>query len=117
MTGQAADKVWLSEEQHTITALLEARLSSDPDSEYLDVCGGKFSARQVDDVACRLANAFAGLGVRQGDRVASLVENSPEAMLAWWGAIRGGHVSVPVNTAYKGRYLHRARPCSRFRRR
>lgn len=37
--------------------------------------------------------------------MASLIENSPEAMLAWWGAIRGGHVAVPVNTAYKGHYL------------
>jgi carnitine-CoA ligase len=99
-------EIWVSDEQHTIPSLLEARLESDPDSEYLDVCGAKFSARQVDDVACRLANGLRGLGVQPGERVATLVENSPEAMLAWWGAIRGGHVAVPVNTAYKGRYLH-----------
>jgi crotonobetaine/carnitine-CoA ligase len=97
--------IWISEKQTTIPSLLEDRLSSDPDSEYLDVCGRKFSARQVDDTACRIANGLADLGVRQGDRVASLVENSAEAMLAWWGAIRGGHVAVPVNTAYKGQYL------------
>ena len=99
------DRIWTSETQHTIPSLLEARLSSDPDGEYLDVCGTTFTARQVDDTACRLANALAELGVRPGDRVATLVENSPEAMLAWWGAVRGGHVAVPVNTAYKGQYL------------
>ena len=26
-------------------------------------------------------------------------------MLAWWGAVRGGFVAVPINTAYKGQYL------------
>ncbi len=40
-----------------------------------------------------------------GDRVATLIENSPEATLAWWGAITAGAVAVPVNTAYKGSYL------------
>jgi crotonobetaine/carnitine-CoA ligase len=99
------EKIWISEEQHTIGALLDARLDSDPNGEYLDVCGSKFTAAEVDAVACRMANGLAGLGVRPGDRVASLIENSGEAMLAWWGAIRGGHVAVPVNTAYKGQYL------------
>jgi crotonobetaine/carnitine-CoA ligase len=99
------DRVWISGDQTTIPALLEARLTSDPNSEYLDVCGSKFTAAEVHDIACRLAQGLAGLGVQPGDRVATLLENSPEAMLAWWGAIRGGFVSVPVNTAYKGQYL------------
>ena len=43
--------------------------------------------------------------MRPGDRVATLVENSAEAMLAWWGIVRGGAVAVPINTAYKGEYL------------
>ena len=98
-------ETWVSEEQHTIPALLAARLESDPDSEYLDVCGDTFTARQVHDIGCRLANAIGQLGVQQGDRVATLVENSGEAMLAWWGAVLGGHVAVPINTAYKGEYL------------
>jgi crotonobetaine/carnitine-CoA ligase len=100
-----SDRIWISEDQHTIPQLLEARLESDPDGEYLDVCGAKYTAAQVDEVACRMANGLAGLGVRSGDRVASLIENSAEAMLSWWGSIRGGHVAVPINTAYKGQYL------------
>jgi carnitine-CoA ligase len=98
-------ETWVSETQHTIPSLLEARLESDPDGEYLDVCGEKFTASQVNDAACRLANAYADVGVQRGDRVATLVENSGDAMLAWWGAVRGGHVAVPINTAYKGEYL------------
>jgi carnitine-CoA ligase len=100
-----SDRVWISEAQQTVTGLLEGRLASDPDGEYLDVCGTKVSAADVCSVANRVANSLADLGVRPGDRVATLVENSAEAMLAWWGIVRGGAVAVPVNTAYKGEYL------------
>jgi crotonobetaine/carnitine-CoA ligase len=100
-----ADSVWISGEQHTVPDLLERRLEADPDGEYLDVCGTKVSARDVAETANRLANAYLEMGVRPGDRVATLIENSAEAMFAWWGAVRAGAIAVPVNTAYKGEYL------------
>ena len=96
---------WISGEQHTITSLLDRRLSDDPDSQYLDVCGVTFTAAEVNTTASKLANALHALGVRPGDRVANLVENSPEGLLSWFGAIRGGSIAVPINTAYKGQYL------------
>jgi carnitine-CoA ligase len=103
--GDVAESVWISGEQQTVLGLLEQRLESDPDAEYLDVCGTKTTAAEVADTANRLANALAGLGVAPGDRVATLIENSAEAMLAWWGIVRSGGVAVPINTAYKGEYL------------
>src|SRR5437588_3422374 len=108
--------VWVSDEQRTVPSLLERRLETDPDGEYLDVSGTRLSAADVERTANRLANALAELGLRPGDRVATLIENSPDALLAWWGAIRGGFVAVPVNTAYKGEYLrqHLADPGSRM---
>src|SRR3954466_10883820 len=101
----AGTGVWVSDEQQTIPALLEQRLETDPEGEYLDVTGTKLTAADVERTANRLANALSELGLRQGDRVATLIENSPNALLSWWGAIRGGFVAVPVNTAYKGEYL------------
>jgi crotonobetaine/carnitine-CoA ligase len=100
------DRTWVSGEQHTITSLLNRRLEEDPDGEYLDMSGVKLTAAEVGATANRIANAFRELGLGPGDRVATLIENSPEALLAWWGAVRGGSVAVPVNTAYKGQYLH-----------
>jgi carnitine-CoA ligase len=99
------ESTWAGGEQHTITSLLDRRLADDPDSQYLDVCGVTFTAVEVNTTASRMANALHELGVRPGDRVANLVENSPEALLSWWGAVRGGSVAVPINTAYKGQYL------------
>ncbi|HET6950403.1 MAG TPA: AMP-binding protein [Acidimicrobiales bacterium] len=99
------DSTWRRSDPSTCNLVLDRRLETDPDSAYLDVCGTSFTAAEVDAIANRIANAYAGLGVQPGDRVATLIENSPEAMLAWWGAVRGSAVAVPVNTAYKGDYL------------
>jgi crotonobetaine/carnitine-CoA ligase len=104
-TASVTAEVWISGEQQTVNGLLDRRLADDPHGEYLDVCGTKLSAAEVASAANRLANTLAAMGVRPGDRVATLVENSAEAMLAWWGIVRGGAVAVPINTAYKGEYL------------
>jgi crotonobetaine/carnitine-CoA ligase len=104
-TASVTAEVWISGEQQTVNRLLDRRLADDPHGEYLDVCGTKLSAAEVASAANRLANTLAAMGVRPGDRVATLVENSAEAMLAWWGIVRGGAVAVPINTAYKGEYL------------
>lgn len=97
--------VWRSGSQSTIPELLFARLESDPDSDYLDVCGDTVSAADVLDVAARLASSLREVGVVQGDRVATLIENSIEGVFAWWGIILSGAIAVPINTAYKGEYL------------
>src|SRR5579871_598949 len=101
-----SDRVWIDDgEERTIVELLHARLERDPEGEYLDVVGSKISAAELYDTGCRIAALLGELGVRRGGRVATLVENSPEAVLAWWGIILAGGVSVPINTAYKGEYL------------
>lgn len=96
---------WHQNEFGTVLDLLETRLEADPDGRYLDVAGTEFSAADVREVASRLASGLVALGVEPGDRVATLMENRPEAMLAWWGIVHAGAVAVPVNSAYKGTYL------------
>jgi crotonobetaine/carnitine-CoA ligase len=99
-------RAWITgDDERTIVDLLRGRLDSDPDGEYLDVVGTKMSAADVADVGGRLASGLGALGVARGDRVATLLDNSAEAALGWWGAVLSGAVSVPVNTAYKGEYL------------
>lgn len=97
--------VWIASEQHTIPGLLARRLEASPDGAYLDVAGEAFTPRRIDDQGRRIATALRELGLRPGDRVASLVENSPEAVLYWFGSVLGGLVAVPINSAYKGDYL------------
>ena len=47
----------------------------------------------------------AAYGLEKGDRVATLIENSAEAVISLFGAVQLGGVGVPINTAYKGEYL------------
>ena len=100
-----ADHVWRPNDHVTVTELLTARLDTDPTSPYLDVCGTVLSAEEVADAAGRLASSLRDLGVRPGDRVATLLDNSPEMLVAWWATIWCGAIAVPINTAYKGEYL------------
>ena len=97
--------VWRTGSQSTIPELLLRRLETDPSSQYLDVCGDTVTAAELYDVAARLASSLAAMGVKPGDRVATLIENSIEAVYGWWGIILSGGIAVPINTAYKGEYL------------
>jgi carnitine-CoA ligase len=99
------DNIWAGGEQSTIPQLFARRLEDDPDGEYLDMGGIKLTARGVTETAARFGGALHALGTHQHDRVATLVENSPVALLAWAGTVCSGRISVPVNTAYKGEYL------------
>jgi carnitine-CoA ligase len=84
---------------------LTRRLDSDPDGPYLDFEGVAYSARRMDAEGNRLAHALARLGVGKGDRVATLLENSPAQVVSFFAALKLGAIQVPVNTAYKGDFL------------
>jgi crotonobetaine/carnitine-CoA ligase len=98
--------VWTDRDEWTVPDLLRARLEGDPDSELLDVDGERWTAAQLDRAARRMAATLAGYGVAKGDRVATLTVNSSAAVLTLFGAMQAGAVAVPVNTAFKGDYLH-----------
>jgi crotonobetaine/carnitine-CoA ligase len=96
---------WVEQPQRTVLELLQHRVAADPDGPFLTVCGTPYTARQVDVEANRLANGLIALGVEPGDRVATLLDNSSEAVVAFYGALKAGAVYVPVNNAHKGVFL------------
>ena len=67
--------------------------------------GPTLSYAEVDALANRVARGLLGLGVKPGERVAVMLPNGLEILLAWFGLCRAGAVSVFVNTAYKGIFL------------
>jgi len=89
----------------TVLDALAHRLATDPDGPYLDFAGTVLSAQDVDASSDRLAHALARLGVQRGDRVATLLENSPEQVVSFFGTLKLGAIQVPINTAYKGEFL------------
>ncbi|MCX7619989.1 MAG: AMP-binding protein [Acidimicrobiales bacterium] len=96
---------WETGEQDTLNDVLTRRLESDPDGPFLDLAGQTFSAAELHTAAARLAAALTEVGVGRGDRVASLVENGPAAVVTVFASTMLGAISVPINTAYKGDFL------------
>ena len=56
---------------------------------------------EVDRRVDRAAAAWAALGVGKGDRVAFMLENSPDFVTAWLGLAKLGAVLVGLNTRWK----------------
>ncbi len=57
----------------------------------------RFSFREANARANRLANALLAAGLAPGDRVGVLMRNSMEAVDANFGLLKGGYASVPLN--------------------
>ncbi len=56
--------------------------------------------RELNDAADRFANALAQLGVKKGDRVALLLPNSPQMVMAYYGALKLGAIVVSLNPLF-----------------
>ena len=59
------------------------------------------SYAELDERIERAANGLAAHGIGQGDRVALLLPNVPEFMVAYYAVMRRGAIVVPVNVLYK----------------
>jgi fatty-acyl-CoA synthase len=57
----------------------------------------RWSYRELDEAAVRLANGLRGLGVGRGDRVALLGRNSVEWVVTYFAAAKAGAILVPVS--------------------
>ncbi|HEV3171712.1 MAG TPA: AMP-binding protein [Actinocrinis sp.] len=55
---------------------------------------------QLHRLADSFADGLAGLGVRRGDRVALVLPNCPQFLIAWFAILRIGAVAVPFNPLY-----------------
>lgn len=61
----------------------------------------KYSYQQLKDMVDRLSGALAEMGVKQGDRVAILLTNSPQYIVSYFAIARIGGVIVPINNFLK----------------
>jgi crotonobetaine/carnitine-CoA ligase len=104
--------VWSRTEQETVTGALARAAAEFGPRIFLDFSGETYTYADIDRESTRLARGLAGLGVRKGDAVASILDNNLHAVLSWFAINKAGGVSVPVNTAYKGEFLlHQLNDC------
>ncbi len=62
--------------------------------------GRKIVYRELKDQIDRFATALSDLGIKQGDRIALLLLNSPQYIIAFFGAIKIGAIVTPVSPVY-----------------
>jgi len=96
---------WTGGRTDTVTGALDRAVESHAGRPFLDFPDDSYTYGRFDAEVARLARGLAALGVQAGQTVVSILDNGPDAVIAWFAANRLGAVHVPVNTAYKGEFL------------
>jgi long-chain acyl-CoA synthetase len=77
----------------------------DPELTAIAYFDGRLSYREVDELSDGVANHPLAEGFRRGDRLAIVLQNIPQFVLALLGAWKAGGIVVPVNPMYREREL------------
>ena len=85
--------------------LLDQAARSFPRRAALHFYGANISYLELKDQVDTFASVLAGLGVKKGDRVALYLLNSPQFVIAYFGALKAGAVVVPVSPVYSSSEL------------
>jgi carnitine-CoA ligase len=88
-------------DERTIGRLIAGAADAHPDRLFLAWEDERWSYADLEAITNRYANAFAGLGVAKGDRVAILMRNRPEYYWVLWGLGKLGAIPVTINTSAK----------------
>ncbi|MEQ3551413.1 AMP-binding protein [Pseudonocardia nematodicida] len=97
-TAEIVDRL---ESVPSIDRLLELGCRRHADKAFIRWRGETTTYAEFDADVARVAGALTGLGVREGDRVAVMMTNSPDWLALWFAVVRTGAVLVPINTAHK----------------
>ena len=99
----------------TLVEMIEESAGTYRDAIALDFFGATTSYRQLGEQINRAAGGLRKLGVRAGDRVALVLPNCPQHIVAFYAVLRLGAIVVEHNPLYTERELrhqfedHRAR--------
>ena len=84
-------------EKITMPEILTRTAGRFPDRPALIFMGKKVSYRELEALVNRFARALTAIGVKQGDKVALLLPNMPQFVIANYAALRIGAVAVMNN--------------------
>ncbi|UHA75056.1 long-chain-fatty-acid--CoA ligase [Paenibacillus sp. 481] len=91
--------------QHNLARFLIHAARDYPVRTALYFMGKKINYEQLLDASYRFANVLTSLGVKRGDRVAIMLPNCPQTVIAYYGTLMIGAVAVLTNPLYKEREL------------
>ncbi len=91
--------------KHNLACFLEEAAAEYPNTIALEFLGKKITYDELLSQSRCFANALLDLGVRKGDRVAVMLPNCPQAVIAYFGILMTGGVVVMTNPLYVPREL------------
>ncbi len=94
-----------TEDYHDLARLVEAKARKNGDRTAFRFSQRSLSYVEVAQEVARVAHGLDRAGIRENDRVAILLFNTPEFVVSWFGLAHRGSVLVPLNTALKGEIL------------
>ncbi len=71
-----------------------------PDHTFMYFKGRYFSYREASRLFEVMASSLIANGVKQGDRVATMLLNTPQQLIAAFGTMKAGAIFVPLNPLY-----------------
>src|SRR5437763_5088209 len=83
-----------------LQAILDDAAENHPNATATIFFNRKRSYKSISGAAWRFAGGLRRLGVKTGDRVALVLPNSPQFVIAFYGALRAGAIVVPRNPLY-----------------
>lgn len=92
-------------EERPLYDLLERAADRQGDVTATIYYGAKLTYAELRSQARRLATGLIAMGVQKGDRVAIMLPNCPQAVIAYYGGLMAGAVVVQVNPTYMPREL------------
>jgi acyl-CoA synthetase (AMP-forming)/AMP-acid ligase II len=95
----------LPDSECTVGGLIRSRAASDPARVFVVKDAVALSYGEADRRSRRIARGLLAAGIGKGTRVAILLPNGPDWVLAWLAAARIGALVVPLNTFYQAREL------------
>ena len=84
----------------TLPALVAQRAARSPDAVAVVYEGRQYSYREIDEEANRMAHWLIEQGIGTEDRVAVLLDKSPELVITALGILKAGAVYLPVDPTY-----------------
>jgi carnitine-CoA ligase len=96
---------WKFSEQETVVRLLWEAVERAPDHKYLHFSNQSYTYAESYQEIIRLAQGLRELGVKPGDTVTMMLDNSADAVFIWHAITQIGAIAVAINTALKGDLL------------
>jgi long-chain acyl-CoA synthetase len=78
--------------------MLSQMAKKSPERTCLKYLGSRYSYSDVERLVSLASGGIASFGLKQKDRIAILMDNSPEYIISYFAILRAGCIAVPVNT-------------------